>query len=374
MAMLYVHIPFCERKCIYCDFYSTESFELYEQFLDALLKEIETRSRLHKYSSEFSSVFFGGGTPSLLTGPQMARILETLKTLFPIADDAEISMEANPGTVTLESLRSYRLSGVNRMSFGVQSFHDDDLVFLSRIHSAAEARQGILLAREAGFDNINLDLMFSLPGQTTDRWRYNLEQARELGTTHLSCYSLTVEQGTALATMVDNGEVLMPEQESDAELFDASMDTLAEWGFRQYEVSNYALAGYECRHNLGYWKLDDYLGFGPSAHSTWEEQRQWNVSSLKAYVQAVEKDGTAFAGGEQLDIEKRRKEFVYLGLRSEGLILKDYEQRFESDFLSEHKESIQNYVSRSFISVDDGVLRLTREGMQFADEICLNFV
>ncbi len=370
--MAYVHIPFCERKCIYCDFYSIESRGGYERFLAALEKEITSRAPQLQADTPLSSIFFGGGTPSLLSGGQLARILDTLHSAFRISSGAEVTVECNPGTVSHEKLVAYRHAGVNRLSFGVQSFHDTDLALLSRIHTSDEAVSAIQTARLAGFENINLDLMFSLPGQTPERWLYNLECARELGTTHISCYSLTVEQGTPLAVMVGKGEVRMPVQESDAELFAMTMETLAGWGFRQYEISNYALPGFECRHNLGYWRLDDYVGFGPSAHGTWKDRRSWNLSNVTQYIDAVERGGTAIAGGEDLTPEMRMKEYLYLRLRSEGIDLEEYRRLFGVDFLSGREDEIEKYVQLGMLAADGRTLRLTREGMQFGDEICVS--
>ncbi|MDT8325135.1 MAG: radical SAM family heme chaperone HemW, partial [Bacteroidota bacterium] len=324
MPGLYLHIPFCETKCIYCDFYSIESFRQYDDFLSALHREIAMRADVLPEHTPFHSIFFGGGTPSLLSDVQLGGILDALRMRFRFEDHAEITVECNPGTVDEDKLRGYRAAGVNRLSFGVQSFHADDLQFLSRIHTAAEAEDAIRAAQDAGIDNVNLDLMFSLPGQTTERWMHNLARAHALGTTHLSCYSLTVEQGTPLAHMVRNGMVTMPPDESDAALFELTMDTLTDWGFQQYEVSNYAREGCTCRHNLTYWRHEDYLGFGPSAHSTWRGRRWWNLSSLQRYLDAVAAGRLPEAGGETLTPATLRSEYIYLRLRSEGIHLPSF--------------------------------------------------
>ncbi|MAT39414.1 MAG: coproporphyrinogen III oxidase [Ectothiorhodospiraceae bacterium] len=369
MPHLYIHIPFCETKCIYCDFYSVESTDEKGRFLEALLWELEERAG-EAGDTVFESVFLGGGTPSLLDAGQMERLMNTLRKHYRITPDAEVTTEANPGTTSLEKLRAYRELGINRISFGVQSFHDDDLKFLSRIHTADEARESIANAHEAGFDNINLDLMFSLPGQTPQRWKANLEEARQLETKHISCYSLTVENGTALATMVRNRAVTMPPNESDALLFERTMSTMAEWGFRQYEISNYALPGYECRHNLGYWRLADYLGFGPSAHGTWNEHRRWNVSNLRSYIEACERKELPIAGGEYLTREMRQEEFIYLRLRSEGINSIEYEARFGSDFYTDRGAQLQPLLAGELLIDREGTIKLSEKGILFADEIC----
>jgi oxygen-independent coproporphyrinogen III oxidase len=370
MPGLYLHIPFCDTKCIYCDFYSIESDGKHERFLAQLHAEIARQAELIVAPSSFHSIFFGGGTPSLLDEQQIHGLLDALHKRFPVASDAEITMECNPGTVHVEKLRGYRAAGVNRLSFGVQSFHEDDLRFLSRIHSVAQAEAAIGDAHTAGFDNVNLDLMFSLPGQTPERWMHNLERARALGTTHLSCYSLTVEQGTPLANMVRRGTVAMPLDESDATLFELTMDTLAGWGFRQYEVSNYALPGYECRHNLTYWRHEDYLGFGPSAHSTWNGRRWWNVSSVHTYGAAIQSGALPEAGGELLTPGLRREEFIYLRLRSEGIDLAEFRRLFGSDLAEDNRAFVIRCLEADLLMQQGNMLHLTRKGMLVCDEIC----
>jgi oxygen-independent coproporphyrinogen-3 oxidase len=370
MPGLYVHIPFCEKKCIYCDFYSIESFRRYDDFLSALHREIAMRAAVLPDDIVFHSIFFGGGTPSLLTDVQLGGVLEALRTRFRFERDVEITVECNPGTVDTPQLRGYRSAGVNRLSFGVQSFHADDLLFLSRIHSAEEAEQAIGIAQDSGIPNINLDLMFSLPGQTPERWMYNLERARDLGTTHLSCYSLTVEQGTPLARMTTRGMVAMPPEESDAELFTLTMETLEGWGFRQYEVSNYAREGYACRHNLTYWRHEDYLGFGPSAHSTWQGRRWWNLSSLDRWLGAISTGRLPEAGGELLDRDTLRSEYIYLRLRSEGIDLGDFSRRFDADLMRDNRPFIDRCLAGGTLRMEDNRLLLTREGMLLCDAIC----
>jgi oxygen-independent coproporphyrinogen-3 oxidase len=370
MPSLYVHVPFCETKCVYCDFYSVETRELEASFLTRCADEIETRSRELQSEVEFDTIFFGGGTPSLLEPDQMHALLAPLRAGFRIAHDAEVTMECNPGTVTRAKLEGYRALGVNRLSFGVQSFHDDDLRFLSRIHTAREAEEGIALAHEAGFDNVNLDLMFSLPGQTPERWLHNLERARALGTTHLSCYSLTVEKGTPLSGMVDRGEVRTASEDSDASLYEMTMDTLAGWGFAQYEVSNFALDGFTCRHNLTYWRHEDYLGFGPSAHSTWKRRRSWNVSSIRAYTEHIAAGRSAASGGEDLSDEMLRTEHIPLRLRSEGIRLDVFQQMFGSDFLEDNRNALRRFEAAELLRIGDDAVTLTRKGYLVCDEIC----
>ena len=370
MPSLYVHVPFCETKCVYCDFYSVETRELEAAFVVLCCEEISRRSGELNTAELFTSVFFGGGTPSLFDPDQMGSLLGALRDGFRIPRDAEITMECNPGTVSLAKLRGYRALGVNRLSFGVQSFHDDDLRFLSRIHTAREAEEGIALAFEAGFDNVNLDLMFSLPNQTPERWLHNLERARALGTTHVSCYSLTVEKGTPLSGMVERGEVFTASEESDAVLYELTMDALASWGFAQYEVSNFARAGFACRHNLAYWRHEDYLGFGPSAHSTWQHRRSWNVSSIRAYSEHIAAGRTAASGGEDLSTEMLRTEYLSLRLRSEGIRLSGFQQQFGTDFLEDNRATLRRLEAAGLLAIGADSIALTRKGYLVCDEIC----
>jgi len=370
MPGLYIHIPFCEKKCVYCDFYSIESFRQYDDVLDGIHDEIVMRAEKRQYDESFDSVFFGGGTPSLLDDVQLGGILDAVFRNYRVDEDAEISVECNPGTITLEKLRGYSNAGVNRLSIGVQSFHEDDLRMLTRIHSAHDAVEAIRLAHAAGYDNVNVDLMFSLPGQTTERWQYNLDRVRELGSTHISCYSLTVEQGTPLERMVQRGMISMPPGESDAVLFELTMATLSSWGYKHYEVSNYALPGYECKHNLGYWRHEDYLGIGPSAYSACAERRWWNYADVRRYVDAITEGRLPEDDGELLTLEMRRSEYIYLRLRSEGIDVCDFEQRFGTDLRKDNSAFIDRCLSEGYMLVNNGVISLSRKGMLVCDEIC----
>ena len=391
MPGIYVHIPFCERKCIYCDFYSVEfpaeesgtpsqrhanaattrRHDVQNVFVHSCVEEIRLRgAALRTDEVTFDSIFFGGGTPSLLTPLQLESIIGALHSQYAFTADVEFTMECNPGTVDSEKLRGYRSLGVNRLSFGVQSFHHDDLQFLSRIHTAEQAVASIKAAHSAGFENVNLDLMFSLPHQTPARWLYNLDRAFELHTTHISCYSLTVEKGTPLFSMVQRGDVVTAAEDSDAALFDLTMATLEEHGFRQYEVSNYALPGYECRHNLIYWRHDDYLGFGPSAHSTWRRKRWWNSSNVTTYQRALAEEQLPEQGSEELNRGTLRNEYIYLRLRSEGIDLSDFHARFGADFYRDNLRLIDDCLSHGLLHRENDVLRLTKKGFLVCDELC----
>ncbi|MGA3245986.1 MAG: radical SAM family heme chaperone HemW [Bacteroidota bacterium] len=383
MASLYIHIPFCEHKCIYCDFYSiapNESASRSElptaRFVESLLKELEIRSRDGRFRVPYETVFLGGGTPSLLAVEDLRRILAKVSSSFQIEPDAEITVETNPGTVNRQKLEEFRAMGINRLSIGIQSFHEDDLKFLTRIHSSKQAKQCVRDAHAEGFENVSIDLMFSLPHQTKERWLSNLDQAMELSPTHISCYSLIVEPNTPLSTMVESRQISLLSTDEDAALYETTIRFLAERGFEQYEVSNFAKPGLKSRHNSNYWNHTNYLGFGPSAHSFWSSEspegcvRWWNVSSIVGYLDKLGQDALPVAGREHLTTGQLIEEEIYLGLRSEGIDITGFRKRYGKDFLTEHRSELGDLIESEMAVVQDGKLRLTSKGYLVCDEIC----
>jgi len=383
VASLYLHIPFCEHKCIYCDFYSISPREsadrnegLIRRFLDALKGEISLRSRDERFKASYETVFFGGGTPSLLSPSAIDGILDALAGSFSIERDAEITLETNPGTVDPQKLKAFRAVGVNRLSLGVQSFYDDDLQFLSRIHSSRQAKESIREAHQAGFQNVSIDLIFALPSQTRDRWESNLRQAVELNPTHLSCYSLILEPNTPLLRMVESGQVTLLSVEQDAELYEHTIHFLGTQGYEQYEVSNFAKPGFKSRHNSNYWNHTNYLGFGPSAHSFWSTaqsgglpKRWWNLADVTGYAERLERGNLPVAGEEELTTERLIEEEVLLGLRSEGVDAAGFPRKFGRDLIAEHGPKIDALISNGMAIVKDGRIRLTAKGYLVCDEI-----
>jgi oxygen-independent coproporphyrinogen-3 oxidase len=381
MASLYLHIPFCEHKCIYCDFYSVAPSSisgnydaLIGRFLGALNREVELRARDERFQVPYETVFFGGGTPSLLSPSDVEHILAILSRRFELTPDAEITIETNPGTVNLEKLKAFRSAGVNRISMGIQSFHDDDLKFLSRIHSAAQAKDCVRDAYRAGFDNVSFDLIFALPSQTLDRWRSNLLQAMELVPKHISTYSLIVEPNTPLHRMVEAKQVSPLSTDADAEMYEFTIDFLKSHGYRQYEVSNFAQEGYRSRHNGNYWNHSNYLSFGPSAHSFWERRRWWNVANVVEYAARLESGVFPVAGSEQLSSEQLREEEIFLGLRSDGIDVAGFHKRHGSNFLKQYRATVDELIRSSLAVVEENRLRLTAKGYLVCDEICFSFL
>lgn len=366
MQGLYLHIPFCEKKCVYCDFYSIESTNLIDTFVERLLHELAMRS---DRSTPCTSIFFGGGTPSLLSPQQLERILHRVHDAFVIADDAECTMECNPGTVTAESLSAYRSLGINRLSFGVQSFVASELAFLARIHSADEADQAMYLARKAGFDNVNMDLMFALPPQTLDSLAYSISRMVALQPDHISAYSLIFEPGTPLYTQFTKGAVKPHPEELDAEMFAMVMDRLGSAGYEQYEVSNYARNGRRCVHNLTYWHAEPYIAVGPSAHGLLANKRYWNHRSLTAWSEKIDAGILPVANTEELDLSAQITEFAFLHLRADGLPVDTLATRFGIDMRAALQPHLSHWVEAGMV-VDDGTtLRLTREGYAVCDDI-----
>jgi len=384
MASLYIHIPFCEHKCIYCDFYSVAPNETASRadlptarFVETLLKELDLRAKEERFRVSYETVFLGGGTPSLLRVEDLRLILEGVTGSFSIEPGAEITIETNPGTVSRQKLDAFRSLGINRLSIGVQSFHEDDLKFLTRIHSSEQARQCVRDAYAAGFENVSLDLIFSLPLQTMDRWRANLDEAMELNPSHISCYSLIVEPNTPLSHMVDARQISLLSTEEDASLYEMAIQYLSDHGLEQYEVSNFAKPGFKSLHNKNYWNHSNYLGFGPSAHSFWSADdnvgssvRWWNVSSIVGYFEKLDRGDLPVAGREHLTVEQLVEEEIFLGLRSEGIDIAGFRKRYGKDLLTEHRSRLSDLIDNSLAVLENGTLRLTSRGYMVCDEIC----
>ncbi len=379
MSSLYLHIPFCERKCIYCDFYSVEGLSPLSDFLSALHLEIERYARFGM-GVKFNTVFFGGGTPSLLSPEQVGGILEHLHRLFDIEPDAEVTLETNPGTVDFPKLKGFKNAGVNRLSVGVQSFHDDELKFLGRIHDAEQAVECFSHARKAGFENMSLDLIYSLPGQSLARWADTLTRALALCPNHLSAYGLIVEDNTVLARLVRTKQVSPNPPETEAALFEFTMAAMLQHGYEHYEVSNYAREGCRSLHNLNYWHHGNYLGFGPSAHSFWgathgkRGRRWWNVSSVSSYVKRIVEGELPVASEEVLSDDALITERVFLGLRSDGLDMRAFREEFGGMLLDRHQLLIRDFVDNGVASIVGDFLRLTPRGYLLCDEVSARLV
>lgn len=373
-SSIYIHIPFCDHKCIYCDFYSIITHENIRKYLDTLKREIEIYANDFSAGRKFSTIFFGGGTPSLLTPDQIEEIVLHLKNNFTVTDDAEITLETNPGTVDGNKLKEFVNAGINRISIGIQTFDDEELKFLTRIHNKQTAIDTVWLANEAGFNNISVDLIFNLPKQTKEKWLLNLQTAIELPITHLSAYSLILERGTILNKLVLDKNITLQDEDYDAELYELTIDFLTRNKFIQYEVSNFALNGFECKHNLAYWQYKDYLGFGTSAHSFVNGKRWWNYSPLNFYIDSVMKKGNAVIGKEILNEQQRREEFIMLALRSNGLKTDEFDKIFDADWLRKRRNLVDNYLNAELLTIENNCITLTPKGYVVCDEIIANLI
>jgi oxygen-independent coproporphyrinogen-3 oxidase len=376
-AGLYVHIPFCVKKCPYCDFYSETDLLLRPRFKKALVAEMEM------VSAEglcFDTLYIGGGTPSIYGHDDIGQILDAAWQNFDVHPDSEITIEVNPGTTTIEHLKGYRAAGINRLNIGVQSFHQRHLDLLGRIHTSGEARQAVSEAYQAGFENIGLDLIYGLPDQSRADWIADLEQAVTLNSTHLACYILTYEKGTPLHGDLKSDRIQALPDDRVRALFETTIEFLEDNNFIQYEISNFARfsrdpAGHMSRHNLKYWTRAPYIGLGPSAHSFNKSQRSWNVGNLSRYLAAVESGQAPVADKEVLTVEQEMIEAIFLGLRmTQGIDLAGFRQTFGIDFIETFKDIITDLEKRNYIITDALHTALTRQGRAFLDSIVEMFV
>lgn len=367
---LYVHIPFCRSKCVYCDFASYPGREaVWEPYLTALLDELRAwKERLCEY--EAATIFIGGGTPSLLPAEMIERILDGVGSCVKVHPGAEITMEANPGTLSREKLIRCRKAGVNRLSFGAQSMNDALLRRLGRIHTAQDVRMAVEEARAAGFGNLSLDLMYALPGQTMEDWRQTLEQAVALAPEHLSAYSLIVEEGTPLHDRVSRGETEVPDDDMAVEMQRMAIDLLSSAGYGRYEISNFALADYACRHNLVYWRRGEYLGVGCAAHSLMNGERFENPRSLDEYLSGKRRQNVV-----RLTREDRMEETLMLSTRTcRGMDLEAYRREFGVDFCASRARKLKQLERMGLVRVEQGFLRLTRTGMEVQNAVVVELL
>ncbi len=373
-AGLYFHFPFCIRKCGYCDFYSITRMEHQKQFVQALLCEMALLSP-HYRDFIFDTIYFGGGTPSLLEISTLQSIHTSMNEFFTLSPEAEFTIEVNPGTINHEKLTCYRKLGCNRLSIGAQSFHQADLNFLGRIHTVSQIFDCVKDARQAGFDNINIDLMTAFPGLTRQHFQESLQQAVSLGCEHVSCYTLIFEPNTPFFNRLKKGTLseLSPDQE--AEFYETANLLLADHGYTPYEISNFSHGeSYYCRHNLKYWQHEPYLGLGPSAHSFINPYRWRNVRTLPAYLSRLEKPELPVMNKEMLTPQQMEFEYIFLNLRlKDGIDLNMYQSRFQDKFVDKYRQEIQRLHRTGMIDQQDNRIRLSSRGWLLADEVASLF-
>ena len=371
---IYVHIPFCRAKCSYCAFVSQVCDpSVQHSYVAALCREITAAGG--DFSVPADTVFFGGGTPTLLPAADLARILQAIRKTFSLADDAEISLEANPGTVDVASLKALRQAGFNRLSLGVQSFDDQVLRGIGRIHRAAEAVQAVGMARSAGFENISMDLMFGLPRQSVDSWQETLSRAVSLEPDHISAYGLKLEEETPLAVLVASGQAALPSEGDEEAMYDWLNEFLPQQGLARYEISNYARPGRECRHNLKYWRTLPYRGFGVAAHSFDGMARFANTEELSRYIARMAAGESVEEFRETLADPDRMAEYVFLALRSTtGLAASDFKVRFRCSFTDYYAVAIAELKKSGLLANEKEQWRLTEKGLKLSNRAFVKFL
>lgn len=375
MLGVYVHIPFCEKKCNYCDFYSIENDALTDEYIKSLCIEISRRSELYGKNIPIETIFFGGGTPSKLTASQLDKIINCISKNFDLSNLTEFTIECNPGTNFVRNLPRYKKFGINRISIGVQSFVDKELQYLDRIHTAEEAKHSIQQTLDFGFDNVNIDIIFSLPNQTLESLTFTLEQLLSFDIQHISAYSLIYEKGTKLYNELRKGKIKPLGEEEDYTFYKTINSYLSSAGFNQYEVSNYAKKSKECQHNLKYWRRCEYFGFGASAHSFYQETRYWNYRSINKYISSLKKGVLPIEGSEALDIEQRLYEDIMLGLRSSGIELPFITVYYGVNLLdSPARELVVDWENRDLATCQNNWLRLTNSGYFLCDKLTLDLL
>lgn len=366
MKGLYIHIPFCVKKCEYCDFLSFSGCENYfDEYISALLREMEKHQ-----GTEFDTVFIGGGTPSVLSYKQIERVCDGIKHSFKLSPNLEWTMEINPGTITEEKIQAMKDGGVNRVSVGVQSFNDNELEAVGRIHRSKSAYDTVTVLHNAGFSNISIDLMESLPYQTDDSFKHSLEVAMSLPISHISVYSLIIEDGTPIKEKYDNGIYALPDEDSDRDLYKYTGEYLKQNGFSRYEISNYAKAGFESKHNLKYWNCDEYIGIGLGAHSYIDGVRSYNTSVLGEYI-----SGVTTVDENILTKDDKMGEFMMLGLRkTEGIDKNEFYRRFDVYPDEIWKSQLDKFIALKLMKEKNGAYSLTQRGIDISNSIMCEFL
>ncbi|MEW6730539.1 MAG: radical SAM family heme chaperone HemW [Acidobacteriota bacterium] len=380
-AGLYLHIPFCQAKCTYCSFI-TGSYEdlLAQRYLKALAAEVRaSAASLTPAKRSVDTIYFGGGTPSIIAPAALEQLLEVCHECFDVAADAEITVEMNPSDIDLARLRSYREMGINRASVGVQSFIDTQLRAMGRDHSAADAFSAVDKLRSAGFDNISIDLIAGLPEQTLEQWHHNLAQACSLAPEHLSIYLLEIKEGTTLYAQIRSGQLQTPDEDLAAEMYEMLLDETAATGYQHYEISNFARIKSDqlrySHHNIKYWLDIPYFGYGVSAHSYNGRERYWNVKSTHEYITRIEQSGEAVAERIELSPYDQAREAFMLQLRlMTGVDLANFQIRYGFDLANEYHEELVELAAAGLLETDQGRLRLTRRGILLSNEVFLLFV
>ncbi|WP_075603830.1 radical SAM family heme chaperone HemW [Saccharicrinis aurantiacus] len=372
MIGIYIHVPFCSKKCGYCDFYSIIRLTNKSDYLNALIKEIELRADEFN-TRKVATIYFGGGTPSLLSLSDFKSIFDVINKTFDISLTKEITVEVNPDDVTVDYIKGLKAFGVNRISMGVQSFNNRILKFMNRRHNKSQAVEAVNNIREAGINNLSIDLIYGIPGMTSEEWNSSINEALSLGVQHISAYHLTFEPDTPFYKRLQKKEILEINDSESVKQYDALVEGLAKGGFNDYEISNFSLPDYESNHNSNYWNGNKYFGFGPSAHSFDGTIRRWNYSNLDKYVDGISTN-QAYFDSESLSLIDSYNETIMLSLRTKkGLSLDVLKSKFESTFLSHFNTVLQDYLDNSKLIIDNGFVSVKRDSKFLTDKIISDF-
>lgn len=375
MLGLYIHVPFCAQKCYYCDFnsYKIKSNEK-EDYLINIEKEMEFYKEEFK-DKYFDTVFFGGGTPSILKIDELRKLVNYMFENFNIKKDAEITIECNPGTINKEKLKAIKEMGINRLSIGLQATQNYHLKSIGRIHTYEEFEKNYYDAIDVGLTNINVDLMYALPNQKEEEWKETLDKIIKLNPSHISAYSLILEEGTKLYDMYENNEFNLLDEDTDIDMYEYTINTLKKHGYSQYEISNYAKKGKECKHNIIYWKCDNYLGLGPGASGYINDIRYSNIEDLNEYNNKINQNIKPISEENKLSEKDKIEEFIFMGLRmNEGINLEVFKERFKIDFYELYKEVLDKLLERELIKLDKFNLSLTQKGREISNSVFIEFI
>lgn len=370
---IYVHIPFCKRKCNYCDFYSIKwDREVEDRYIKSLVKEINSYNGMEYV---VDTIFFGGGTPTIIKHENIERVIQEIKSTFKVDKNSEITIEANPNTLTYENLSMYKKTGINRLSIGVQSLNNEILANIGRLHNSEEALLAIKRAKESGYENINIDVMFNIPGQTTEDMKETVNKIIYEDVKHISFYSLKLEKGTPMYIMEKNHKIFMPEENIEREMYYTGRKIMEDRKIYQYEISNFAKEGFECKHNLKYWNQEEYIGFGPSAHSFLNNERYSNISNINEFCNNAEKNIFNRNIHESLNDEALEFEYIMLKLRlTDGLNLNIFKQKFNVDFNKKYYKQIEYLIENKLLIYNEENIKLTQLGMDVSNFVFEKFM
>ncbi|NMA49720.1 MAG: radical SAM family heme chaperone HemW [Tissierellia bacterium] len=372
---LYIHIPFCESKCFYCDFTSIPTNNsLVEKYFDYLLKELSMAS-LKVKDYVVDTIFIGGGTPSILDGIKIEVLFENIRKKYALSNNPEVTIEVNPGTLDTDKTESYKRAGINRISIGIQSMNNNSLLSIGRIHNKQQVIETIKICKDLGFHNISGDLIFGLPNERIEDFKSTLQEIIKLNLSHISMYGLILEKGTKMYSWYKKGLLHLPDESEEREMYHLGIDYLEEHGYLQYEISNFAKKGFKSKHNIGYWELKPYIGIGLASHSNIDSIRYWNEKNFKEYFRKLDVNLLPIEGSELIDKTLKESEYLILGIRmNKGISKIDYKDKFGVELMGKHKEAITKHIDNGLLSDTLDNIQLTRRGMDLSNLVEIDFL